>query len=54
MKEKILEYLKKRKNYIADMMVKSFKKNGEINSIMLEVFFTYNAIISDIKNNRLD
>ena len=54
MKEQILKYLKKRRDYIINLMQKHFEKTRDIDSAMLEVFFTYNAIISDITNNRLD
>lgn len=54
MKEKILEYLKKRSDGMMEMIKQNFKETEEIDSIMLEVYFTYNAIISDIKNDRLE
>ncbi len=52
-KEQILEYLRKRRDYITNMMVERHKKMNEINCCELEVVFTYNALISDIKNDRL-
>ena len=53
-KEKILSYLKKREDSISSILVEKFQKTGEIDPPTLEVFFTYNAIISDIKNDRLE
>jgi len=53
-KGKVLEYLKHRKDGVAKMLTTTFKRTGEINPIILEVMFTYTAIISDIKNDRLD
>ena len=54
MKEKILKYLTKRRDSIRDMMQEHFTETGGINQSQMEVFFTYNAIIKDIKNDRLD
>ncbi len=52
-KEKILSYLKKRRDYIAKMMGERHRNTQEVNCCELETFFTYNAIISDIKHDRL-
>ncbi len=54
LKEKILKYLKIRRDSITSMMWKRYRETNEIDSSELEVFFTYNAIISDIKNDRLE
>jgi len=54
LKGRIFKYLKKRKDSISEMMGKHFKETGEINCCQLEVLFTYNAIISDVKYDRLD
>ena len=54
MKEKILKYLTKRRDSIRDIMQEHFTETGGINQSQMEVFFTYNAIIKDIKNDRLD
>lgn len=52
MKEQILEYLKKRRDYMMGMVKESFDDSGEVNCCVFEVYLTYNAIISDIKNER--
>ena len=52
-KSRILKYLKKRKEGVSEMLHISYKRSGEINPMILEVLFTYRAIISDIKNDRL-
>lgn len=51
---RILEYLIHRKEGILEMLKISFKRSGKINPIILEVMFTYTALISDIKKDRLD
>ena len=53
-KEMILKYLKHRRAGVAEMLNITFKRSGEINPIILEVMFTYTAIISDIKKDRLN
>jgi len=53
-KERILKYLKHRKEGVSKMLVKKFIETGEINPTILEVVFTYRATISDIKKDRLD
>ena len=53
-KDRILKYLKIRQVSIVNMLKEEFKDTGEIDDKVLEVMFTYNAIISDIKNDRLD
>ena len=53
-KERIIKYLKHRKDGVAEMLRITFKRSGEINPIILEVMFTYTALISDIKHGRLD
>ena len=52
-KGRILKYLKIRKESIENMLKEGFKETGEIGPKALEVMFAYNAIISDIKNDRL-
>lgn len=52
--EKILVYLKKRKDYIMNRMKERQEKMNEVKCCELEALFTYNAIISDIKNDRLE
>lgn len=54
MPEKILKYLKKRRDGMVELMKEKFKETREVDAIMLEVYLTYNAIISDIKNDRLE
>ena len=54
LKDRILKYLKKRKNGIGDMMIEYFRENGEINCCQLEVYLTYSAMIRDIKNDKID
>jgi len=54
LKDRILKYLKHRKKGVAKMLTTTFKRSGEINPIILEVMFTYTALISDIKHGRLD
>lgn len=53
-KEKILVYLRKRRDYILNMMIERHKKMDEVNCCELETLFTYNAIISDIKHDKLE
>ncbi len=53
LKEKVLSYLKKRRDYIAKMMGERYRNTQEVNCCELETLFTYNAIISDIKHDRL-
>jgi len=53
-KDKILKYLTHRRDSITDMMLDRWKKTWEIDDKELEVFLTYNAIISDIKHDRLE
>jgi len=53
-KQRIIKYLKHRKEGIAKMLNIAFKRSGEINPIILEVLFTYTAIISDIKKDKLE
>ncbi len=53
-KESILKYLRKRRDYINNMMIKRYEKMHEVNCCELEVVSTYNALISDIKNDKLD
>ena len=53
-REKILKYLTHRRDYITGMMTERHKKTNEVNCCEVEVLFTYNAIISDIKNDRLE
>ena len=54
LESRIIKYLKHRKEGVAEMLKIGFKRSGEINPIILEVLFTYSAIIRDIKNDRLD
>ena len=53
-KERIIKYLKKRKEGMWELLQIKFKETGEINPVMLESYFTYKAVMSDIKNDRLD
>ena len=53
-REILLAYFTKRRDSISGMMDEHFKATDEINCCQMEVYFAYNAIISDIKNNRLD
>ena len=53
-KEKLLAYFTKRRDSIQEMMKEYFDKNGEVHCCQTEVYFTYNAIISDIKNDRME
>lgn len=53
-KSRILKYLKKRSVGIQKMMTEYHYETDEINCCQLEVFLTYNAMISDVKNERLD
>ncbi|KKM61583.1 hypothetical protein LCGC14_1530250 [marine sediment metagenome] len=53
-KNRIVKYLKHRQAGVVKMLNTAFKRSGSINPIILEVMFTYAAIISDIKNDRLD
>lgn len=50
----MLKYLKKRRDSMMLSIKKEFDETQEINNPMLESYFVYNAIVSDIKNNRLD
>jgi len=54
MRERILEYLKKRRDGILKILEEKYRETDEIDITVLEVLFTYNAIISDIKNVRFD
>jgi len=54
LKGRILKYLKKRRDGIRKMLTEKFEETLEIDPTILEVLLTYNAIITDIKNNRLD
>jgi len=49
-KEKILEYFKNRRDGIQKMMQKHFTETGGVHCCQTEVFFTYNAIISNIES----
>ncbi|KKN90900.1 hypothetical protein LCGC14_0224840 [marine sediment metagenome] len=51
--EDMLKYLKVRRDSIIMMISKNFKETQKIDTTHLEVYFTYNAIISDIKNERI-
>jgi len=53
-KERIIKYLKKRKEGMWELLQIKFKETGEINPVMLESYFVYKAVMSDIKNDRLD
>lgn len=53
-KEMILKHLRHRRDYISNMMKERYRKIHEVNCCELEVFFTYNALISNIKNDKLD
>ncbi len=53
-KEKILTHLRHRRDYITNMMSERYEKMKEINCCELEVLFTYNALISNVKNDKLD
>lgn len=54
LKDRIIKYLKHRKKGAWELLHKCYGRTGEINPILLEVAFTYKAIISDIKKDRLD
>ena len=52
-KEILLKYLKKRRDSIKDIMIEHFKITDEVDCCQLEVYLTYNAMISDVKNDRI-
>lgn len=54
LKDRILKYLKYRKKGVWELIHKCYGRTGEVNPILLEVAFTYKAIISDIKKDKLD
>jgi len=52
-KEILLKYLKKRRDSIQEMLKEHHYETGEIGCCVLEVYLTYNTMISDVKNDRL-